>query len=108
MNFILLSFQMSWILIPFFMASRGLQEVRYFVFKFGKETLILLKKNSVPSFLGSNSLTPIELWNELILKSIISPTGNLIRMKHKSEEASKGLFVRFCMEVDVFKCLKRK
>lgn len=38
------------------------------------------------------SLVPVELWNELILKHIISPIGNVIRMDHKSKEVSKGLF----------------
>lgn len=51
---------------------------------------------------------PIELWNEIILKHIISPIGNLIGKDHKSEEVSKGLFVRICVEVDVSKPLKRK
>lgn len=49
---------------------------------------------------------PIELWNELILKNILSPSGNLV--DHKSEEVSKGLFVWVCVQVDISKPLNKK
>lgn len=47
------------------------------------------------------------MWNEKVLRHIISPIGKLIKMAHNSEDIIKGLFARVCVEVHISKPLKR-
>lgn len=90
------------------MGNRGLWEVK-FCLQFWNKNFDPVKERIqfVPLWIRIPGI-PIELWNELILKHILSPIGNLIRMYHKSEEVSKGFFVRVCVQVDISKHLKRK
>lgn len=43
-----------------------------------------------------------------MLRHIISPIDNLIKIDHNSKEVTRGLFARVCVKVDVSKPLKRK
>lgn len=51
---------------------------------------------------------PNEMWNEIVLRHILSLIGKLYKVYHNSEEFSKGLFARVCVEVDITRSLKRK
>lgn len=48
------------------------------------------------------------MWNELILRHILSPINNLLRIDHKPEKVSKGLIARVCVEFDIIKPVKKR
>lgn len=48
------------------------------------------------------------MWNENNLRKILKPIGKLCKVDPNSEELSKGLFARVCLEVDISKPLKMK
>lgn len=50
----------------------------------------------------------MEMWNEIVLRHILSPISKLYKVDCNSEEVSKGFFARVCVDVDISKPLKRK
>lgn len=48
---------------------------------------------------------PVELWGEPILRKLLKPIGNVIKIDIDSQEVSKGRISRVCVEVDIFKPL---
>lgn len=51
---------------------------------------------------------PLQMLNDRVSRHILSPIGKLIKIDHKSEEMSEGLFACVWVEVNVIKPLKRK
>lgn len=43
----------------------------------------------------------MEIWDDRVLRYILSPIGRLVKVDHKSEEVSKGLFARLRVKVDI-------
>lgn len=51
---------------------------------------------------------PLEMWNEKVLRHILTPISRLYKVDHNFDETSKALFARVCVEVDINKPLKMK
>lgn len=82
-------------------------EARFCAFKFEKKKFDPVKEKIqfIPLWIR---ILPLEMWNELILRHILSPIGNLLRIDHKPEKVSKGLIARVCVEFDIIKPVKKR